>query len=151
MEKKMPYDFPASVHFHCTRCGICCGDTKEKTRHILLLPAEAEHIADSMSQPVSAFASEIKDKAPYCFEVRKSGRNGKCMFLAEDQCTIYSMRPLICRFYPFELRIAASQRHEFFCTKECPGVGKGRVLGEPYFRRLYRLAMEKTKAECETT
>ena len=139
----MSFNYPPAVHFQCTKCGKCCGDTKQKTRHILLLKTEAEQIATATSQPTSQFTAKIKDKAPYSYEMKKT-KDGKCVFLENNRCTIYSARPLICRFYPFELKIAHSGKHTFLYTLECSGINKGPILSKNYFRKLLRLARAQT-------
>lgn len=137
----MNFDYPTTVRFRCIKCGICCGDTKEKNRHILLLRREAEQISKATSQPTSKFAVKIEGRAPYRYEMKKT-EDGKCMFLGNNRCTIYSVRPLICRFYPFELS-SYSGKYRFLYTEECPGINSGQVLGEAYFRRMFRLARAK--------
>jgi Fe-S-cluster containining protein len=136
------FDYPTAIRFRCTKCGICCGDTKEKTRHILLLKTEAEQIAKTTMQPIFKFAVKIKGKAPYSYEMKKI-ENGKCIFLENDHCTIYPMRPLICRFYPFELKASISKKPTFLYTEECPGLNKGRPLNKGYFRKMFQLARAK--------
>jgi len=137
------FDYPSTVRFRCIKCGICCGDTKEKTRHILLLKLEAEQIAKITAQPISKFAVELKGKAPYSYEMKKRAEDGKCVFLEKNRCTIYPLRPLICRFYPFELKMSRSRKYKFLFTEECPGINKGRMLSESYFRKMFRLARIK--------
>jgi Fe-S-cluster containining protein len=144
------FDYPTTVRFRCTKCGICCGDTKEKTRHILLLRTEAEQIAKTILQPISKFAVKIKDRAPYSYEMKKRAEDGKCVFLENNRCTIYSLRPLICRFYPFELKILHSQKYKFLFTEECPGINKGRMLSEGYFRKMFRLARAKYRQTADS-
>ena len=139
----MNFDYPSTVRFRCIKCGICCGDTKEKTRHILLLKLEAEQIAKITAQPISKFAVELKGKAPYSYEMKKRAEDGKCVFLEKNRCTIYPLRPLICRFYPFELKMSRSRKYKFLFTEECPGINKGRMLSESYFRKMFRLARIK--------
>jgi Fe-S-cluster containining protein len=139
----MNFNYPTAVHFQCTKCGICCGDTKQKTRHILLLKTETEQIATATSQPISQFTTKIKKKAPYSYEMKKT-KDGKCIFLKNNRCTIYAARPLICRFYPFELKITHSGKHTFLYTTECPGINKGLILSKNYFRKLLRLARTQT-------
>ena len=143
----MSFNYPAAMRFRCIKCGICCGDTQEKVRHILLMKKEAEQIAAATLQPISAFAVKVQDKAPYSFELRKTTKEGECVFLKENRCVIYSLRPLICRFYPLELKTGENRKQEFLYTSECPGVGKGRVLRESDFERLFQLAHVKTRAE----
>jgi len=144
---KVNLDYPVALRFQCTKCGTCCGDTKEKIRHVLLLSTEAEQIAAATSQQVCDFAVEVEGKAPYSYEMKKTAENGKCVFLEKNRCTIYSLRPLICRFYPFELKTAANRKYKFLYTSECPRIGKGKTLSKNYFEELFHLARTKTKAQ----
>ncbi|MEM2099376.1 MAG: YkgJ family cysteine cluster protein [Candidatus Bathyarchaeia archaeon] len=141
--EKVSFEYPTNVRFECTKCGLCCGDTKEKTRHILLLTHEAEEIATYTKQPIAKFAEKTTDKTPYTYEIKKDG-NGKCNFLAtNNNCGIYAIRPLICRFYPFELKINKNKKHQFLYTTECPSIGKGKKLNKTYFKNLFQLAETK--------
>ena len=138
----MQFDYPATVKFLCTKCGICCGDTKEKTRHVLLLKTEVEQISKATLQPTTQFAVKIKDAEPYSYEMKKRAEDGKCIFLKNNLCTIYSIRPLICKFYPFKLTWH-SEKYNFHFTEECIGIGKGRILREDFFKKLLSLALTR--------
>ena len=143
--KNSQFNYPENIRFACSRCGICCGNTEKKQRHILLLQSEAERISGLTEQQIPEFAEEIEGRAPYVFEMKKTREGGQCVFLKGSKCRIYSKRPMICRFYPFELRPVADERFEFLCTNECPGIGKGRLLHEEYFRKLFQLALMRTR------
>jgi uncharacterized protein len=143
----MNLDYPHTTRFKCVKCGICCGDTPKKTRRILLLRTEAEQISKATKQPISEIAVKIEGKEPYSYEMTKTAKEGKCVFLEQNQCTIYALRPLVCRFYPFELKTTSPRKHKFTPTDECPGIGKGRMLQEEYFRKLFRLAQGRVKRE----
>ncbi len=139
----MDFSYPDNVQFECNRCGLCCGDTKQKTRNILLLDSEVKAISLETCLVPSEFANETPDKAPYCYEMKKNNA-GKCYFLRDNQCSIYELRPLICRFYPFELKFSADQdTHVFSFTLECPAIGKGKQLTRRDFEALFALASEK--------
>ena len=139
----MDFTFPVNLQFECNGCGLCCGDTDKKTRHILLLEAEAEKIAAYTCQPTNDFSVPIEGKAPYVYEMKKSG-SGKCVFLKENRCSIYTLRPLICMFYPFELGPDENkEQHNFDFTVECPGIGKGEVLTKRDFKKLFDAAQER--------
>jgi len=139
------FTYPANVHFDCKRCGLCCGDTKQKTRHILLLETEAKKIAAHTYGLITDFSVEIKDKFPYVYEVKKT-RDGSCVFLKDNQCSIYTLRPLICMFYPFELKFNEDQRlHNFDFTLECPGINQGKVQHKKDFKKLFDQAQERLK------
>lgn len=143
MGKEDRFKYPVAQRFFCTRCGLCCGDTNERKRHILLLKNEADEIAVAVSQPVLAFAKRIRGKAPYVYEIRKTDEIGACVFLQNNKCLIYPFRPLVCRFYPFELKLAANQGHEFLCTKECPGINKGKIRQPNYYAQLFEIAQAR--------
>jgi len=143
LRRKVKFEYPASVRFRCVKCGICCGDIEEKNRRILLLPQETKQIVKTALQPTARFAVKINGVEPYSYEMKKRGEDGKCVFLENDRCTIYAVRPLICRFYPFELKSSRGGKYSFLFTEECPGIGKGGILSEDYFRKMFRLACAK--------
>jgi Fe-S-cluster containining protein len=146
MKPKANFRYPRNIRFKCSNCGICCGDTAEKTRHILLTERDAERIAASTKQAVNAFANKAEGKAPYTHEMRKRAENGKCVFHQNSRCTIYPLRPLICKFYPFELSAAEHGTHTFTVTNECPKISssgtaeEGEKLGWRHFQALFKLA-----------
>ena len=139
----MAFICPNNVLFECNRCGLCCGDTEEKTRCILLLESEAAEISVQTGLPKEAFTKPTPKKEPYQFEVKKFS-NGKCYFLKDNQCGIYELRPLICRFYPFKLTFDCNQnQHVFGFTCECPQIGRGKVVSKRDFDALFLLAQQR--------
>ena len=135
----LSFEYPRDTLFKCTKCAICCSDTEARARHILLLEEEAERISRITSNSIEEFATRIKRKGPYAYEMKKT-HEGKCTFLQGKDCVIYLLRPLICKFYPFQLRKTRDGKHGFFGTEECPGIGKGPKLGKNYFKNLFQLA-----------
>jgi Fe-S-cluster containining protein len=110
---------------------------------VLLLREDAQTISEAVLKPVEAFATETGGCEPYVYEMRKTGGEGKCVFLEGTDCRVYALRPLVCRFYPFELVTLKDGRLGFFCTNECPGIGKGRRLEREYFENLFRRACDQ--------
>jgi Fe-S-cluster containining protein len=115
---------------------LCCGDTENRDRTILLMKIEASDIAEKTSMRLKEFAEKIEDCEPYIYKMKKTEK-GKCIFLRDDLCTIYSVRPLICRFYPFQLKSSENGKHSFMCTGECVGIGQGPELNERFFEKLF--------------
>lgn len=139
----MDFTYPENILFECNRCGLCCGDTKEKKRHILLLQTEADEISKKTSVSKQEFSSIVTDKTPYLYEMKKT-EEGKCFFLKDNTCEIYSYRPLICRFYPFELKFSHDKdTHVFDFTLECPKINSGRSMHRKDFEEMFVLAKEK--------
>jgi len=137
------FKYPRNLNFECNRCALCCGDTKHKIRHILLLESEAKKISSETSLLIPAFSTKVTGQVPYSYEMKKTS-DGKCLFLKDNQCIIYSYRPLICVFYPFELRFNECEKvHTFDFTLECPGISQGQTWGEQEFKKLFELAQEK--------
>lgn len=135
------FRYPKNMRFKCSRCTRCCGDTETRTRHVLLFEKEVERISEITSKPMKAFSRRILGYEPYVYEMKKS-KDAKCIFLDQKTCTIYASRPLICRYYPFELKPGGNKNFEFSPTSECPSIGKGEVLKKSYFDILFQLACE---------
>jgi Fe-S-cluster containining protein len=138
--------YPASFRWKCIRCAMCCGDTLTHRRSIRVLSGEIAEIADESGMKIEDFSLPIDGYYPFSRELRKS-REGECIFLDGENCRIYPVRPLICRFYPFLLYKIQNQTFIFKVTNEnCPGVGRGKVLSKWFFLKLFRLAAVKLES-----
>ena len=137
----LEFDYPKKVRFRCEKCALCCGDTEDRVRRILLLEIEAKGISQKTHRSVNDFAEKLNGFGPYIYTMKKT-EDGKCVFLKDDLCTIYHTRPLICRFYPFELKEDENRKHVFAYTDECPAIGKGPYFGKSYFERLFKKFIE---------
>ena len=78
----------------CTRCANCC-----KTMDINFDDEDIERIAGHLNMPTAKFIEtylEADDEdGPY------KARQKPCPFLGDDdRCTIYEVRPTVCREYP---------------------------------------------------
>jgi len=114
------------------------------------LETDAERISNETLLDVHEFAIEVSGSEPYIYEMRKTG-DGKCLFLKDNRCTIYRVRPLICRFYPFQLKNHGNNRYSFSHTNQCPGIGKGPQLKTPYYQKLFNQLTNTTKQNTQTT
>lgn len=105
---------------------------------------EAERISQKTSKAIEKFAEKIENFDPYVYRMKKSA-DGKCAFLKDNLCMIYQERPLVCRFYPFELRQAENDSYVFSFTDECPCIGKGPLLKRSYFKELFEQSKQTMK------
>ena len=104
-----------------------------------MLESEVQEIQKQTGLSISEFCFEITDKYPYMFEMKLL--DSKCFFLKHDGCSIYTFRPMICRFYPFELKFdAIQQKYVFTATTECPALNHGKRLTQADFKVLFWLA-----------
>jgi Fe-S-cluster containining protein len=97
---------------------------------------EANCISQKTSKKVEEFTEKIEGFEPYVYRMKKTEK-GKCVFLDGNLCTVYSIRPLICRFYPFEFKSSSNNRRTFAYTRECPGIGKGSKHEKKFFEMLF--------------
>lgn len=139
------FKYPKHVGFTCTRCGQCCGDTKDRIRHVLLLKTDVEQISNKTLLDICNFAEKISGFEPYIYQMKKT-EHGKCFFLKNNKCTIYKIRPLICRFYPFHLQTLGNNSYSFFYTKNCKGINNQTKLERSFFEKFFnqfKKAMKK--------
>lgn len=141
----MSYTYPRNIRFECDRCALCCGDTENRKRSILLLETEVQLISKKTSMKINDFAETTEGFEPYIYKIKKRTEDGKCIFLKENLCSIYSLRPLICIFYPFQLENVGRRRYTFLYTNECPGIGKGEELKKAFFQNLFQIFLSRTK------
>jgi Fe-S-cluster containining protein len=130
---------------------MCCGDTESRTRHILILEKEALKISEVIMKPADSFTKHTSGLNPYVYEIKKTSRDGKCLFLKGNECQIYDFRPLVCRFYPFELNLEKNGIARFAYTIECPGMGIGNRLCIDYFKDLIKQAKHEFPKENDNT
>ena len=140
----MSFEYPKHVRFRCVRCALCCGDTEDKVRSILLLKTEVDRISKRTLIGLDKFAEKIEGFEPYIYQIRKTD-DGKCVFLEDNSCSIYKIRPLICGFYPFQLKNLRNNRYAFTYTDECPGIGEGPRLKRAFLERLFDKFIELMK------
>ena len=117
--------FELGIRFRCLRSAICCKRVREGvglTNRDYLRIHDATQLED--------FAKPI-DHPVFSFRLNTIG--DRCVFLKENNCSIYEVRPLLCRLYPFQVGV----RHDgklIFCLNHCPGVdlNDGEEIDECY-------------------
>jgi Fe-S-cluster containining protein len=73
--------------FSCQQCGNCC-----RLRFIPILQSDIDRMA-------SAGHKDFYEKKGREFAMKR--KKGRCMFLKNDSCSIYLVRPDVCREFPF--------------------------------------------------
>jgi hypothetical protein len=140
----------ADTGFHCKRCGKCCkNDWGDNT--VSAFPGEVRAIAHSTGlewlEIVSPMESRDKDEHGeyHTFEwALQKQKNGDCKFLKDGACTIYEVRPLICRTYPMRLESGQLELYE------CDGLGSG-PMPEEEAKRIAAMLHERRIRETGET
>jgi Fe-S-cluster containining protein len=116
-----PYFFDAGLDFTCRQCGACC--TGEPGT-VYVSADEIRTIAAFIGIPAEAFMDQWLFAFKDSYSIQEEP-NGNCPFF-KDKCTIYPVRPLQCRTYPFWFANLRSEGCWARTTARCPGIGSGR-------------------------
>jgi Fe-S-cluster containining protein len=121
------------LRFSCTRCGRCCAQpdsivlmSRDETR------AMARHLKIDPRTFRRRYLTSYKG-----FPVLKSRPDETCVFY-QNGCSIYPVRPVQCRTFPFWSDLLKSPRAWNKAAKKCPGMNQGRVWGEKAIARQSR-------------
>jgi Fe-S-cluster containining protein len=81
--------------FSCKKCGKCC----RTLWPIRVSAEELKLIASTINMAEDEFSSPIEDKKDSGLTLKQ--RDGACLFLKDNECSIHLVRPLTCRCFPF--------------------------------------------------
>ncbi len=114
--------FLKKVHFYCIQdCVNCCSLSGGYVYHTL---EEAKKIASFLAMKetdyLNWFTREIDNHL--CLV---DGDDENCIFLEDNACSIYAVRPMQCRTYPFWPENIKDADSWALTRKDCPGIGKG--------------------------
>jgi len=107
--------------FRCLRCGACC-----RSLYPLILLSDIElwvregawHILEAVVVR-GAEGSLRRLGVEKCFTFRRRG--GSCYFYRGGLCSIYELRPMVCRLFPFSYAGDGISVHPW-ARRNCPGV-----------------------------
>ena len=99
------HDVKKGTFSFCNNCigelNCCCNCNKIDTP--IVLPFEAQNIANNTKQPISEFA-EKKTQNLYQMKRGNNQEENECKFFVNNRCSIYEDRPIDCRLFPFDFK-----------------------------------------------
>jgi Fe-S-cluster containining protein len=120
------------LSFSCTQCGNCCTGAPG---YVWISKVEIERLAEHLNittdQVIEKYCRKIGNRVSLQ-ERRTAQGNYDCIFLHEQPetkkrtCTVYPVRPLQCRTWPFWDGNLASHENWQRAARRCPGMDKGR-------------------------
>ena len=110
------------LRFSCRRCGRCCA---AKDSLVLVNKQELQAMAAYLKVGVPDFMKKFTEKADGFVSIM-SRPNGTCVFY-QDGCTIYPVRPIQCRTFPFWSDVVKSPHRWQEQAKKCKGMNKGKI------------------------
>ena len=114
--------------FRCRRCGDCCEDTAIVDLNWYDMERIAVHLNIGMDEMVDRYTVELPAgrmrALPYLFPLRGIRETLPCMFFdrATRGCSIYPVRPLVCRAFPYLETITVYSHPETFNFGGCYAV-----------------------------
>lgn len=128
------------LRFECTGCGNCCSNPDG---YVTLTAEEAGKIAAYLEITETEFLEKYADldpdgntfklrsftaaSIPNGMKMEQPPKVGDCIFLHDDRCIVYPVRPLQCSTFPFWPENVKSPYRWKIVAQDCPGIDEGRV------------------------
>jgi len=122
------------IRFECSACGKCCTGHSD-SHYIALSHTEANELRAHLG------VSEVWFKRHYVEHLTRESwgirlTDGQCVFLGKDkQCSIYHLRPVQCRTYPFWPELLDKEAHWQAEKRYCEGINRGKVVDRIHIRQ----------------
>lgn len=117
--------YAQGLRFACTQCGNCCRNHGDYS-FVNLAASELEQIPRFLGISTEEFLARYCSKEPGHFPTLRMDAP-QCPFLdASARCTIYPVRPMQCRTWPFWRSNLEQAVWEGPLRERCPGIDQGR-------------------------
>ncbi|HEY7091305.1 MAG TPA: YkgJ family cysteine cluster protein [Tepidisphaeraceae bacterium] len=132
--------YAAGLGFTCTQCGNCCtGGPGFVWISSVELDRLAKHLKIPRAQVIERYCRKIQGRyslkehrspqglydCTFLKEVKVAAGNGSSVVHTKRICTIYPVRPLQCRTWPFWDGVLASKESWKEAGKRCHGIDAG--------------------------
>ncbi len=113
------------LRFSCTSCGHCC---RHEPGYVFLSPEDLTGLAKIKKISEQEFSIKYCRTVDLGIAKRLSlieTPENDCIFW-DQGCTVYKVRPLQCRTYPFWPAILSSAENWDREAQDCPGINQGK-------------------------
>ena len=108
------------LRFQCTGCGKCCSGGPG---YVWATPEEIAAIASFLKMTVDLFVRRyIRQKDNRYALIEKKMQNFDCVFLQDNKCRIYPVRPVQCKSYPWWKELLQSKESWEIAARYCEGI-----------------------------
>ncbi len=123
------------IYFKCQDgCSNCC---KVSGGFVVVRDVEVEPIAKHLKIPADDFIKNFTRKeGKYTCLVDHAGED--CIFLEEDKCVIYPVRPIQCKTFPFWPQNLKTEKRWILIENECPGIGTGKAFSKEEIEAIFK-------------
>lgn len=107
------------LRFKCTGCGKCCTGSPGYT---WVNEKEIESIAQYLKISIEEFGKRYLRKVINRYSLLEHSKTYDCVFLKDNQCQIYPVRPKQCRTFPWWPKNLKSLEDWKKAAKHCEGI-----------------------------
>ena len=114
----------------CADCvnasATCCSNPQVDSP--MILPNEVKEIANNVKKAVNEFATAIDfskmhhdNTLKQLYQMKKQEDSNNCYFYQNNKCTIYDIRPIDCRIFPYDIKLEADGCYYlvYYTTNKC--------------------------------
>lgn len=116
--EKKPW-YREGLCFSCTGCGGCCTGGPG---YVWVSEEEMQTMADFLGLSLSAFCRRYTRIVDGRYSLTEMRDNYDCVFLEGKRCTIYPVRPIQCRTFPFWPENLVSKEAWESAKEHCEGI-----------------------------
>lgn len=102
--------------FECQQCGDCCAGRGG----IFVRPEEVQQMAAWLELTQEEFCARYMEVSE--LGVRLGTAGGFCVFLKDNRCRVHSVKPFICRQWPFLPALLVDAEELEQAKGACPGI-----------------------------
>lgn len=111
--------YEAGLRFDCTGCGRCCTGG---SGYVWVTADDVSRLADALGLDLDGFGRRYLRRVGERYALLEAPRDGACVFLEADRCSVYAARPSQCRRFPFWESHLASPAAWIAAARECEGI-----------------------------
>ena len=121
LEKRFAFPwYRQGLHFSCTKCGKCCTGSPG---FVWVTEDEIGKMAQFLNVTLMAFKRLYVRRIDQRYAlIEKKSLNHSCVFYQNQQCQVYTARPLQCRSYPFWQENLLSEQNWKHTAQVCEGI-----------------------------
>lgn len=111
--------FSPGLRFKCTGCGQCCTGSPG---YVYLSRTDLVMLSSHFSMTIEAFTKKYTRLVDNQYALLEQSGSYDCIFLKENQCTVYGSRPIQCRTFPWWLYNLRNENDWEEAGKRCEGI-----------------------------
>lgn len=115
----LPPWFEDGLRFKCTSCGKCCTGSPG---YVFLSQSDLERLLAHFAMSEEEFCRKyVRSVGEYYSLIDQPGSNA-CIFLKDNQCSVYEARPSQCRTFPWWIQNLREPNDWEEAASKCEGI-----------------------------